>query len=190
MARRSAALAAELLVDPRITPAARARLLRGPLAGCVDAWACVADYDLVPPSLEAEFLSHPNPDIAIAVLESTATKPTEWRKLLFDQRSSVRLWATRRLLGHRWHARRIGLLWRVGDEACRSVVARHVVALLNLTALPGALSRRARWRLLAALRIHFRNQQILHDLPEGAPRAAASHPSRRIAARATASLRA
>ncbi len=100
----------------------------------------------------------------------------------------MRLWATRRLLGHRSHARRIGLLWRAGDAACRSAVARHVVALLNVTALPGAVSRRARWRLLTALRVHCRHQQILNHLPEGVLRAAASHPSRRIAARAAALL--
>ena len=188
MARRSAALATELLVGSRITPAARAELLRGPLADCVDAWAWVADYDLVPRNLEAEFLAHPDPAIAIAVLESRTTKPAQWRALLFDQRPAVRLWATRRLLGHPSHARRIGLLWRAGDEVCRSAVARHVVALLHLTALPGALSRRARWHLLAALRIHCRSQQILHHLPEGALRAAANHPSRRIAARAGALL--
>ena len=175
---------------PSTSPAARAELLRGPLAGCADAWAWVADYDLVPRNLEAEFLAHPDPAIAIAVLESRTTKPAQWRALLFDWRPEVRLWATERLLGHRSHARRIGLLWRAGDEACRVVVAHHVARLLNLTALPGplpgALSRRARWRLLAALWIICRNQEILRNLPGGMLRVAASHPSRRIAAWAAA----
>ena len=187
-ARRSAALAAEMLVHPRITPAARADLLRGPLAGCAEAWERVADFDLVPPNLEAAFVYHPHPDVAIAALEFTATKPAQWRALLFDWRPAVRLWATRRLLEHPSHARRIGLVWRAGDEACRFAVAHHVARLLNVTALPGALSRRARWRLLAALRIHCRNQEILRDLPGGMLRVAARHPSRRIAARAAALL--
>ena len=190
VARRSAAFAAEMLVNPRITPAARADVLRGPLAGCVDAWERVADFDLIPPSLEAAFLYHPHPDVAIAALDSTATEPAQWRALLFDWRPAVRLWATRRLLEHPSHARRIGLVWRAGDEACRVAVAHHVAALLNLTALPGALpgalSRRARWRLLAALWIICRHQEILRNLPGGMLRVAANHPSRRIAARAAA----